>query len=410
MKRFLMGLVLGSTALASAHALAADTADGASLLSKDWSNIVAMARGGEVNWFMWGGAENINAYVSGHIGGILKETYGITLKRVGINDTVEAVNIVLGEKEAGVTDKGAVDMIWINGENFRTMKQSDLAWCGYPEKLPNNTLVDWDNPAVANDFGVPVDGCEMPWNAAQFALAYDTAILPEPPRSIPDLLAWIKAHPGKFTYPAPPDFNGSVFVRHVFYHAAGGAQNLLGDFDQAKFDAAAVKTWAILNDVKPFLWREGKTYPNAITQLNDLFANKEVSLTFNYDPSQFGQEVKNGKYPETVRSYGFTDGTIGNTNYTIIPFNSPNKAAALVLQNLLLSGEAQYEKARPEVWGTTPAIDVSRTDEAIRAKFTSLTQHPSVVPTAELAKHALPELQAAWITAIEKGWLENVGK
>ena len=45
-----------------------------------------------------------------------------------------------------------------------------------------------------------------------------------------------------------------------------------------------------------------------------------------------------GTYPDTVRTYGLTDGTIGNTNYTIIPFNSPNKAAALVLQNVLLVG------------------------------------------------------------------------
>ena len=82
----------------------------------------------------------------------------------------------------------------------------------------------------------------------------------------------------------------------------------------------------------------------------------------------------------------------------------------MVLANVLLSGEAQYEKARPDVWGTTPGIDVSRTSEGMQAKFGGLKRHPSVVPVAELAKAALPELQAAWITAIEKGWLENVGR
>ena len=46
----------------------------------------------------------------------------------------------------------------------------------------------------------------------------------------------------------------------------------------------------------------------------------------------------------------------------------------------------------------------------MQAKFGSLKRHPSVVPVAELAKAALPELQASWITAIEKGWLENVGR
>ena len=397
-------------ALTGASPILADTGDGAALIGKDWDAIVEMAKGGQVNWFLWGGADNINQYVSDYVGGILKDQYGITLNRVGLTDTAEAVNIVLGEKEAGVTDKGSVDMIWMNGENFRTMKQGGLAWCGYTETLPNNALVNWNNPAIANDFGMPVDGCEVPWSRAQFAFAHDSATLPNPPKSIPELIDWIKANPGLFTYPAPPDFTGAVFVRHVFYYAAGGVDNLLGEFDQAKYDAAAAKTWAILNEIEPFLWREGATYPTSITQLNELFANKEVALVFNYEPAQFGLAVQAGTYPETVMSYGLTDGTVGNTNYTIIPFNSPNKAAALVLQNVLLSGEVQLEKALPDVWGASPGIEVDRTSAEVQAAFAAIPRHPSVVGADELAKNALPELQASWISAIEQGWIANVGQ
>ena len=387
-----------------------DTTDGSLLIGKPWEEVVDMARGGEVNWFLWGGSDGINQYVSEFIGGILADQYDITLNRVGITDTVNAVNIVLGEVEAGVTEDGSVDMIWINGENYRTMRQGDLVFCGYQETLPNNALVNWDNPAIANDFGVPVDGCETPWSRVQFAFAYDSARTENPPRSIPDLIEWIKANPGEFTYPAPPDFTGSAFVRHVFYYAAGGAENLLGPFDQAKFDAAATKAWEILNDLEPFLWREGKTYPNSITAMEQLFNNREIALLFNYSPSRFGLGVENGEFPDTIRSYGLTDGTLGNTNYTLIPINSPNKAAAMVLQNVLLSGEAQYEKALTSVWGAPPAIEIDRTSPEIQELFAQIPQHPSVVPMAELAKATLPELQADWISAIEKGWLENVGK
>ena len=388
----------------------ADTADGSRLIGQDWASITDMAKGGTVNWFMWGGADNINAYVTDYVGGVLKDQYDITLNLIPLTDTTEAVNIVLGEKEAGNLDAGSVDLIWINGENFRTMQQGGLAFCGYTDTLPNNALVNWENPAIANDFGVPVNACEVPWNLAQFALAHDSATLPAPPKSIPELLDWIKANPGQFTYPAPPDFNGAVFVRHVFYHAAGGPDALLGPFDQAKFDAAATKTWAILNEIEPYLWREGATYPTSITQLNDLFANGEVALTFNYDPAQFGLAVDAGNYPDTVRSYALTDGTIGNTNYTIIPFNSPNKAAAMVAQNVLLSAEAQLEKANPAVWGTAPAITLDRVSPEVQAAFAALPSHPSVINPAELAPFALPELQADWISAIEQGWIENVGK
>ena len=387
----------------------ADTSDGEALSKMTWNQIEAEAKGGTVNWFMWGGSDTINAYVSDYVAGRLKAEYGITLNRVPISDAAEIVNLILSEKEAGITDAGTVDLLWINGENFRSMKQGDLAYCGYTGILPNDALVNWSNPAIANDFGVPVDGCEVPWNTVQFAFAYDSAVLPEPPGDMAALIDWIKANPGRFTYPAPPDFTGSAFLRHVFIYAAGGPQNLLGPFDQAKFDAVSARTWAILNEIEPFLWRKGATYPATVTQLNELFANGEVAFSFNYDPAQFGLAVQAGTWPETTRSYGLTDGTIGNTNYTLIPFNSPNKAAAMVVQNLLLSGEAQLEKAKTEVWGAAPAIEISRTAPAVQAGFAAIKTHPSVVPATKLAEAALPELQADWLTAIEKGWAENVG-
>lgn len=403
MLRSLAALLLLSTAAL------ADTADGEALKAMTWDQVVQEARGGTVNWFMWGGSDTINAYVSGYVADRLKTDYDITLNRVPITDAADIVNQVLSEKEAGVTDAGSVDLIWINGENFRSMKQADLAFCGYTDLLPNDALVNWENPAIANDFGVPVEGCEVPWNTVQFAFAHDSAVVAEPPRDMASLLAWIKANPGRFTYPAPPDFTGSAFLRHVFLHAAGGADSVLGPFDQAKFDEVAGKTWAILNEIEPFLWREGATYPTTVTQLDELFANGEVDFSFNYDPAQFGLAVQAGTWPETTRSFGLTDGTIGNTNYTLIPFNSPNKAAAMVLQNLLLSGEAQLEKAKTEVWGAAPAIEISRTSAEVQAGFAAIKTHPSVVPASELAKAALPELQADWLTAIEKGWAENVG-
>ena len=136
------GLLASTITLLPLGTLSADTADGEMLNSKSWDEVVALAKGGEVNWFLWGGSDNINQYVSEYIGGVLKDNYDITLNRVGLSDTVEAVNIVLGEKETGVMDKGSVDMIWINGENFRTMKQGGLAYCGYMDVLPNNKLVE----------------------------------------------------------------------------------------------------------------------------------------------------------------------------------------------------------------------------------------------------------------------------
>ncbi len=403
-------LFASALAVSVAWGGAAQAASGDDVLGMSWEEIVAAADGGTVNWFMWGGSDSINAYVSEWVGNNVKEKYNITLNRVGINDTVEAVNTVLGETEAGVTDAGSVDMIWINGENFRTMKQGDLLFCGYMDKMPNNQFINWDDGAIAYDFGTAVDGCEVPWGRAQVAVGYNTANISDPPRTIPALMDWIKDNPGRFTYPAPPDFTGSVFVRHVFYHAAGGVENLLVDFDQALYDEVSAKAWEMLNDIEPSLWREGSTYPNDSAALTQLFANQEVDFTVTYQPTSMGLNVINGTFPETVSSYALDDGTIGNVHYVAIPHNSPNAAAAVVLANYLISPEAQFQKAQPDVWGVTTALNPAAIPAEWSEKFNSIPRHEAVVSQDELAERSLPELTGDWITAIEKGWIENVGR
>ena len=58
----------------------------------DWDSVVAAAKGQTVNWYLWGGSESINNYVDSFYGKALKERYDITLNRVPVADTVDAVN------------------------------------------------------------------------------------------------------------------------------------------------------------------------------------------------------------------------------------------------------------------------------------------------------------------------------
>ena len=239
-----------------------------------WDEVLAAAKGTTVNWYMWGGSDKINADVDNDIGKVVLEKYGVTLNRIPVTDIAEIVNKLLNESSAGVTTGGSADLLWINGENFKTVKNAKLLYGPFVDLLPNSKYVNWDDAAMANDFGTPVDGLESPWGHAQFVMEYDSAQVGEPPPTTFEALAeWIKANPGKFTYPAIPDFTGSVFIRHLFYWAAGGPEPFMGDFDQAVFDQYAPKVWEYLNDIEPSLWREGQTYPEAAA-MTDLLANQ----------------------------------------------------------------------------------------------------------------------------------------
>lgn len=337
--------------------------------SPEWSKILKEAKGQTVNWYMWGGGAKINTYVVDYIGAEAKKL-GVTLNQVKLNGTPEAVNKVLGEKQAGKSTGGAVDMIWINGENFATGVQANIWHCDWATKLPNAKYVDWTNSSVNSDFGLPVNGCEAPWATASSGLVYDSKVVPKSAvASLDAFVAWVKANPGKFTYPAPPDFNGSMTVRRLFYYANGGYSNFLGAYNASTFTPAMAKTATFLNDLKPSLWRKGATYPANIGDLEKLYASGEISAYLNYGALASFANVKTGLFPASTRVAAFKEGMIGNISYVAIPYNSPNKAGAQVIANILQSPAAQLKMQVDGVIGS-PAINMNST--SLSAQYRSL--------------------------------------
>ncbi|MDZ4268786.1 MAG: ABC transporter substrate-binding protein, partial [Mycobacterium sp.] len=212
------------TAVCTLAACAAPDPDPVQAAPASWSEIADEARGQTVALWMYGGDEQGNTYVDDVLAPAALQA-GVTLRRVPIADTGDALNRILAERQAGVTD-GDVDLVWVNGDNFGTGKQAGAWLCGWTESLLNMALTDPDDPLLANDFGTPVDGCESPWHKAQFTLVYNAETVPDPPADFLGVLDWAQANPGRFTYPAPPDFTGSVFIREALIAVSGGPQNV----------------------------------------------------------------------------------------------------------------------------------------------------------------------------------------
>ena len=372
-----------------------------------WDEVLAAAEGTTVNWYMWGGDDTLNMNVDEYIGGPLLDEFGVTLNRVPVNDTADAVNQVLNEASAGVETDGTVDLIWINGENFRTLREADLLYGPWAESLPNAQYVPWGDPAVDFDFGTPVEGYESPWGSAQFVFHYNTELAPEAPTTFEDLQEWVHANPGLFTYPAIPDFVGSVFVRHVFYWVAGGPDPFLEEFDQATFDEYAPTVWEYLNDLEPDLWRGGETYPESAV-MNDLIANQEIAFNMGYSPGEPSLKIADGSYPETIRSFVMDTGTLANNSYVGIPFNAPNPAGAMVLANYIVSPEYQLVLTDPDIWAWETPTDPATWPDDARAALDAYERGVATLGSEELVSHALPEPRADWVTAMEEGWIENV--
>ncbi len=373
------GLVLagcGSDATSTTSPKAGSAGAGA------WASTLKAAQGQTVRFWMYGGDDKVNAYIDGDVRPALAR-FGVRLQRVPIGDTADAVKRVVAERRAGKTSGGGVDLIWINGENFATGKQAGLWLRDWSTSLPNfQRFVNPRDPSIASDFKVPVDGQEAPWWRAAFVYAYDSAKVSDPPRDFDALLVWAKAHPGRFTYPAPPDYTGSSFVRQIV--AANGA------------DAA----FAYLKALKPYMYRKGNVLPKSQAELEQLFGDGQVDFAMAYDANIVNADVRKGLFPKSTRPLVIGAGALVNVSFVTIPANAAHAAAAKVAANVLLDPRLQARKADPAVLGNPTVLDQARLGSSRRA-FARALASPYLLrdlgtPVTELAAAAVAPLERRW--------------
>jgi putative thiamine transport system substrate-binding protein len=371
-----------------------------------WETTLAKARGQTVYWNAWAGDEQINAYIA-WVGGRVRERFGIELVHVKVADTTEAVARVVAEKAAGREEGGSVDLIWINGENFAAMKRQDLLFGPFAEDLPNFRYVDTEGkPTTLIDFTVPTEGYEAPWGASQLVLIYDSTAVSEPPRSIPALLEWAAAHPGRLTYPAPPDFLGTTFLKHVLLELTPDPEILLRPVGEADFDAVSAPMWRWLEAARPHLWRRGASYPASGPAQEQLLYDGEVDFAMAFHPGAATAGIEAGSLPESARTFILEDGTIGNMHFVAIPFNAAHHEGAMVVADFLLSPEAQARKQDPRVWGDSTVLDLDELTASGRAAFEALPLGIATLPPEELTP-VRPEPHPSWTTQIEAEWLRR---
>jgi putative spermidine/putrescine transport system substrate-binding protein len=372
--------------------------------AETFADLVEKARGTEVKWFMWGGSPVINSWVDTYVAAEVKDRYDITLKRVPA-DAAIFINKLLTEKQAGRTT-GTMDLLWINGENFKNAMENGLLQGPITDILPNFSLVDPES--VKYDFGYPVQGYEAPYGRAQFVYEYDAAKLSDPPRSFAELKNWVQDNPGRFTYPRPPDFTGSAFVRQAFYALTGGHEQYMAGLDEELYNRNAAKLWDYLNDIKPYLWQEGKTYPKDIAALDTLFERGEVALNMSYHQANAQSRITQGRYSPTVRTFVMQEGSLYNTHFTAVPFNAPNRSGALVVADFLLSPEAQLQKNMPQNWGDFTVLDLERLDSDMVKRFNNLDLGEATLSPADLAAAAVPEIPSGYLELLERDWENKV--
>lgn len=373
--------------LCALPALAADDA------SPTWQKTLHSARGEQVYLHAWGGSEEVNRYLA-WAAQTIKQRYDVTLVPVKVADIAPSVAALQAQKIVGKNSGGSIDLLWVNGANFKSLKEHHLLGAPFTAELPNMALVDNTLP-LDKDFTVPVDGLEAPWGMAQFNLMVDKARVAALPTSASALLAWAKAHPGRFTYPKPPQFHGSSFLKQMLLDLSNDTAPLYRPADAATFKRVSAPLWHWLDALHPALWRSGKLFPTGAAETRQLLDDGELDMAVSFNPQEAAYAVKSGELPATVEAMVMQKGALTNAHFLAIPFNATSRAGALVVINFLLSPEAQARKADPSMWGD-----------------------PSVLKPEYLPKGTLPALRftaraephPSWQTLLEREWARRYGQ
>ncbi|OLQ88128.1 hypothetical protein BIY22_08130 [Vibrio panuliri] len=371
-----------STLLVTFSALAAD----------NWQAITDKAKGQTVYFHAWGGSQEINNYLR-WAADEMADKYDITLKHVKVTDIAETTARLIAEKAAGKNSGGSVDMVWINGENFKSMKNNDLLYGPFVEKLPSWQFVDKTLP-VDSDFSEPTLGLEAPWGVGQLVFIHDTARLNNPPQSFSELLSYANAYPNRISYPRPPEFHGTSFLKALLIELTNNDPVLSQPVNPDDFPMITASLWQYLDNLHQVAWRQGKQFPTGSSEMTQLLDDGQLDLAITFNPNAVFSAQATGKLAPTTAAYAMQAGALSNIHFLAIPWNANASEGAQVVINFLLSPEAQSRKGDLNIWGDPSVLDNQYLSGS--AKETKLFK-------------SIAEPHPSWQIALEKEWLQRYG-
>ncbi|HEX5246055.1 MAG TPA: extracellular solute-binding protein [Gaiellaceae bacterium] len=220
---------------------------------------------------------------------------------------------------------------------------------------------------VNSDLLVPVKGAAIPYRGSSVVLAYNTDHVKSPPKTLADLLGWIKANPGKFTYNSPnTGGSGYSFAETVVDSFISAAD--LKQMDQG-YVPSLESDWKqgldTLHSLNKYVYQG--VYPNGNAAVLQLLAQGQIWVAPVWS-DQALTALSNGQLGPNIKltqvsSPSFT----GGAAYLAVPKTARHKKVLYKFVNYILSPEAQQMIVN--VMSGFPAINLKYMGSAIQQKF-----------------------------------------
>jgi putative thiamine transport system substrate-binding protein len=351
--------------------------------SATWQSVLNKAEGQHVYFYAWGGSKPVNDYLR-WASKELASRYKIRLKHVKVADISEAVKRLKVENGRN----SAIDLLWINGENFSYLKEQDLLLASLWSSIPNAALLASDELPLQSDFGIAIDGYEVPWGVGQFNIIANAKVFDKADITPESLLHAAKQRPGKITYPRPPGFHGTTFLKQLMLELSNNDERLFKAATPQAQQVLLPVLWEYLDQLHPYTWQGGKAFPSSNTEQLLLYQQQQVSIAVSFNPNQMAKEQAESTIPNDAQRLYFSQGAITNSHNLAIPKGAQNADAAKVVIHFLLSELAQTKKLQG-TWGDPSVIS-------------HLVNKDTSLPSQQ-------ELHSSWQTILEDAWQKRYG-
>lgn len=155
----------------------------------NWKKIEYATNGRTVLFNAWFRSEAINDFIAWATDTV-QQRDGLTDNHVTIADAAEVIKRMQTKIQSKRTERGTINLMWINGKSFKDHKQIGILLGLVAEPRPNWPLVDQSKP-VRVDFSVSTEGMEAPWGTDQRTFVTNRVVKPTPPRSANELSAFV---------------------------------------------------------------------------------------------------------------------------------------------------------------------------------------------------------------------------
>ena len=199
----------------------------------------------------------------------------------------------------------------------------------------------------------------QPYRGTTVILAYDSEKVPEPPKTMDELVEWMKANPGRFAYNTPGTGGaGDSFVRTSVYNFLP-AEAIVSD------DEKWVEQWdegfEFLKSIHQYMYSSGGSivYPNKNQGTLDLLNQGEIDMCPNWADMVLSQRAA-GTLKDTIKITQIDPSFTGSLQSLAVPTFGSHEEGAYAFINYMISQPAQEIMVKE--MAAIPLIDASTID------------------------------------------------